>query len=118
MTAENRTTAASIGKRLRAAREQAGLSQAQVAAMLKLHRPTISQIEAGERNLRPSEITQLAKLYGVKDSWILAGDTASGTSSDPRIELAARELGKLKKQDLDKLLALLSTLRSSKETDT
>lgn len=116
MTAQTHTSALAIGQRLRAAREQAGLSQSQVASMMKLHRPTISQIEAGERNLKPAEITQFTKIYGVKDSWILTGESSLGTQADPRLELAARELSKLKKQDLDKLLALLSTLRSSKET--
>jgi len=111
----DQTDSQSIGQRLKAAREQAGLSQSQVAALLKLHRPTISQIESGNRQIKPAEITQLAKLYTVKDSWILNGDTTEGRFQDPRIELAARELGKLKKQDLDKLLSLLSSLRSSKE---
>ena len=36
-----------IGGRLRMAREMAGLSQSQVAKMLSLHRPSISEMEAG-----------------------------------------------------------------------
>ena len=36
-----------IAARIRAAREAAGLSQGQVARKLKMHRPTISEIEAG-----------------------------------------------------------------------
>ena len=40
-----------IGGRLRMARETAGLSQGQVAKRLKMHRPTISEIEAGRRRV-------------------------------------------------------------------
>ena len=36
-----------VAERLRLAREQAGLSQGQVARLLGKHRPTISEIEAG-----------------------------------------------------------------------
>lgn len=117
MTPEGPTSSRAIGSRLRAAREQAGLSQSQAAKFLRLHRPTVSQIEAGERNLKPDEITQFARLYCVRESWILSGETSAGFQADPRIELAARELSKLNKQDLDKLLDLLSTLRSSKESE-
>ena len=104
-----------VGQRLRIAREQAGLSQAQVAQLLKVHRPTVSQIEAGQRIVKPDEIAQLSKLYGVKQAWIVSGETAGQSKADPRLELAARELSKLKKQDLDKILNLLSVLRSTTE---
>ena len=43
----------SVAERLRLAREQAGLSQGQVAKLLDLHRPTISEIEVTRRE--PSE---------------------------------------------------------------
>lgn len=55
-----------ISERLRWAREQAGLSQGQVAQRLSVHRPTISQIEAGERNVRIEEMQQLA---GAGTAW-------------------------------------------------
>ncbi len=51
-----------LAMRLRWAREQAGLSQGQVAQRLDVHRPTISQIEAGERNVRIDELERLAAL--------------------------------------------------------
>lgn len=109
------SAANAIGSRLRFAREQAGLSQAQVARVMNMHRPTVSQIEAGQRSVRPDEIAQLAKLYGVRQGWIVSGETSEAGGSDPRIELAARALSKLRKTDLDKILNLLATLRSSAE---
>ena len=41
-----------IASRLREARRMAGLSQAQVAKMLGLHRPSITESEAGNRRDR------------------------------------------------------------------
>ena len=101
-----------MGSRLRWAREQAGLSQGQVAKKLSLHRPTISQIEAGERNVRIEEIQQLAELYGIEENWLTRGDDALEGERDPRVELAARELSKLKREDLDSILKLIQVLRS------
>jgi transcriptional regulator with XRE-family HTH domain len=100
---------AEIGKRLRCAREQAGLSQGQVAGILGVHRPTISQIEAGQRGVKAEEVSQFAELYDVKEDWLLRGDEAFANETDPRIELAARELSKLKQEDLDTILRLMAT---------
>lgn len=97
-----------ISNRLRAAREQAGLSQGQVAVLIKKQRPTISEIEAGRRNVTAEELAQLADIYGVSINWLLNKPDAQ---DDLSIHLAARELAKLKKEDLDKVLNLLSTLR-------
>ena len=51
-----------IASRLRWAREQAGLSQGQVAQRMGVHRPTISQIESAERNIRIEELDQFAHI--------------------------------------------------------
>jgi transcriptional regulator with XRE-family HTH domain len=107
------TTREQIASRLRTAREAAGLSQGQVAKLLDLHRPTISEIEAARRRVSAEELTRFASLYGVSTEWL----TTAGEEADPsedRILLAARELSKMKDQDLDKLLSLLRMLRRSK----
>nr|MDQ3081556.1 helix-turn-helix transcriptional regulator [Gemmatimonadota bacterium] len=54
---------ATIPARLRAAREAAGLSQGQVAKLMKMHRPTISEMEAGNRRISAEELAKLANLY-------------------------------------------------------
>jgi transcriptional regulator with XRE-family HTH domain len=99
-----------LATRMRAAREQAGLSQGQVARLLNMHRPTVSEIEAGRRRVTAEELALFAKTYGVSVSW-LAGTEESTSDIDDRVQLAARELGSLKKEDLDKVLKFLSTLR-------
>ncbi len=60
-----------IAQRLKQAREAAGLTQAEVATVLRLPRPSISQIEAGERAVRSEELTKLAQLYGKPASFFL-----------------------------------------------
>jgi len=108
------STREQIANRLRTARDAAGISQGQVAKLLNFHRPTISEIEAGRRKVSGEELTQFASLFGVSVEWLTS---ASGESdpSDDRILLAARELSKMKDQDLDHLLSLLQMLRKSKE---
>src|SRR4051812_9544208 len=102
-----------IASRLALARKQAGLSQGQMAKMLDLHRPSISEAEGGRRNVTATEIAKLAEIYGVSVDWLACADSDSPDVPRDRIELAARELAKLKKNDLDTVLDLLSALRKA-----
>jgi Zn-dependent peptidase ImmA (M78 family)/DNA-binding XRE family transcriptional regulator len=52
-----------LGRRLRLARINSGLSQEKAASEIELPRPTISQIEAGKRGVSSIELAKLAKLY-------------------------------------------------------
>lgn len=114
MAKNDDTNPAAIGERLRWAREQAGLTQAQIARLLNYHRPTISQIEAGQRVVRPDEIARFASLYGVQEKWIIHGDSSLAATQDARVEIAARELAKLRKEDLDTILKVIKVMRASK----
>jgi transcriptional regulator with XRE-family HTH domain len=104
-----------IASRLREARRMAGLSQGQVAKMLELHRPSISEMEAGNRNVTAEEITKLAEIYDVSASWLLGEGSEKADAYDDKLQLAARELQKLKPADLDRLLHLLASMRNSGE---
>lgn len=105
-----------IAARLRVAREAAGLSQGQVAKLMGLHRPTISEIEAGRRRVTGEELVQFAGFYGVGVDW-LTSTTQESDPSEDRILLAARELAKMKDEDLDRLLSLLRMLRKPGEPE-
>src|SRR4051812_3236203 len=59
-----------LAQRLRTSREHAGLSQSQVAKMLNLHRPTISEIEAGRRKVNSDELARFADIYEVSVAWL------------------------------------------------
>lgn len=113
MTDNSETQRSAIAERLREARKAAGLSQGQVAKVLQMHRPTISEIEASNRRISAEELVKFAETYDVTVSWLL-GETAEQLEmDDPRLQLAARELSKLKPDDLDRLLRLLASMRSS-----
>lgn len=106
-----------VAERLREARKMAGLSQGQVAKILKLHRPTVSEIEAGNRRVSAEELSKFAETYDVTVSWLLAETADQLETSDPRLQLAARELSKLKPDDLDRLLRLLASMRNVDQDD-
>ena len=101
-----------LAERLKEARKLAGISQGNVAKIMGLHRPTISEIEAGNRRVSADELARLAGVYDVSVSWLLGQTPETIDLQDPRLELAARELTKLKPDDLDRLLKLLAAMRS------
>ena len=100
-----------IANRLKLAREMAGLTQGQVAGQLGWHRPTVSEIEAGRRRVLAEELKTLSELYGVNVPWLIGEAEEDGISD--RARLAARQLGKLSDEDLDRLLLLIQSLKSS-----
>jgi len=101
-----------IAERLKEARKLAGLSQGNVAKMLGLHRPSVSEMEAGNRRVSADELARLAGIYDVSVAWLLGETPETLDAQDPRLELAARELTKFKPDDLDRLLKLLAAMRS------
>ena len=110
---EPETKKAAIASRLRLAREQAGVSQGQVAKLLGLHRPSVSEMEAGRRNVTAAEMSRLAHIYGVGMSWLACEDTEEPDLVKDRIELVARELAKLKPKDVERIRDLLTALRAA-----
>ncbi len=113
MTDNSEVQRSAIAERLREARKAAGLSQGQVAKLLQMHRPTISEIEAGNRRVSAEELVKFAETYDVTVSWLLGEAAEQLEMDDPRLQLAARELSKLKPDDLDRLLRLLASMRNS-----
>lgn len=106
-----------IASRLREARSIAGLKQGQVARLLGMHRPTISAIEAANRNVSATEIVRFAEIYDVSVSWLSGQGVEKLDPHDDRVQLAFRELEKLKPDDLDKLLKVLAALQGSEDTE-
>lgn len=101
-----------IAERLKEARKLAGVSQGHIARILGLHRPSISEMEAGNRRVSAEELARLAEIYDVGVAWLIGEAPETISAQDPRLELAARELTKLKPDDLDRLLKLLAAMRS------
>jgi transcriptional regulator with XRE-family HTH domain len=106
-----------IASRIREARLLAGLSQAQVAKILKLHRPSVSEMEAGNRAVSAEEITSLAELLDVNPTWLMGTETDQLDPLADKIQLAARELHKLRPEDLQRLLKILARIRTGEIED-
>jgi len=103
---------ATIAARMRAAREAAGLSQGQVARELEMHRPTISEIEAGRRAVTAEELPIFAKLYRVETWWLACAEPEESIEPDmAKYHLAARHLSKMKQSDFNRLMELIEMMR-------
>lgn len=61
-----------IADRLRETRKNLGFTQAQVAEALGVHRPTISEIEAGRRAVTSEELHRFCELYAIPVSRLLS----------------------------------------------
>ncbi len=82
--------------------------------MLGLHRPSVSEIEAGNRKVSANELNRLAEIFDVSPSYLLGQSSDTLATDDPKLELAARELQKLSPEALDKLLHALAAFRNTK----
>jgi transcriptional regulator with XRE-family HTH domain len=105
-----------IAARIKEARRMAGLSQGQVAKMLNLQRPSVSEMESGNRAVSAEELSKLAEIFEVSTSWLLGEGTDRVDPQDDKLQLAARELKKLKQKDLDRLMAILASLKDQEKT--
>src|SRR5260370_121983 len=90
-----------IARRIREARRMAGLSQGQVAKMLGLQRPSVTEIEGGNRSVAAVELAALAEVFDVSDNWLLGEGSSKLDASDDRLQLAAHELHKLKPKEVE-----------------
>ena len=59
-------TQVKFGKKLRAARQDQGVSQEKLAELAGLHRTYVSSVERGERNISLLNIERLSKALGLK----------------------------------------------------
>jgi transcriptional regulator with XRE-family HTH domain len=100
---------AGIGERLREAREAAGLSQGQVAKLLGLHRPAITDIESTARKVSAGELAQFAEVYHVSLEWLVGRQS----DANDKVKLAARKLQGLKEADLDTVMRIIDSFRKT-----
>jgi transcriptional regulator with XRE-family HTH domain len=101
-----------IASRLRSARKAAGLSQAQVAERLGVHRPTISEVEAGRRRVSAEELARLAEMYGAPVAWFTSGVHVEAEPEDDRLTLAIQLLKGLKDEDLNRVVEWLCRMHT------
>jgi transcriptional regulator with XRE-family HTH domain len=79
-----------FGSTLRALREEAGLTQEEVADRADIHWTYLSQVEGGKRNLGLENIVYLAKAIGVTPSDLLKAFTKTYTANLPEKRASKR----------------------------
>ena len=62
-----------LGKRLKALRRRAGLTQFELATEIDVHEMTLRRWESGQREPRASEIARLCEVLGVNEAELLRG---------------------------------------------
>lgn len=73
---------AGIPVRLKRAREEAGLSQSEVATLVDIPRPSLTNVEGGKRRVSAVELRRLCIIYRVSADWVLGFVEGSDLHAD------------------------------------
>jgi transcriptional regulator with XRE-family HTH domain len=101
-----------LGERLRDARKYVGLSQEVAAAILKLPRTAVTDIESGQRKVEALELKRMAELYRQPISHFTGEDAAA--SAD--FAHLARQAASLSAKDREELGRFAEFLRARSAT--
>ncbi len=96
-----------IGRRIKELRQQLGISQQRLAELLKVSRPTISQIENAERKISADELIKLSEILNIsvesllgleKQPEVILRESKKKKKTKPkiRINVPQKNLGKFK----------------------
>jgi len=99
-----------LAAKLKAAREYLGLSQEEVAEMLKLPRSSISLIENVDRKVDALELKEMAHIYQRSVHYFTS--TPETPDLPEQVALLARTASKLKPKDLEELKLFAEFLQS------
>lgn len=83
-----------IGDRIKKLRQEADMSQQELAKLLQVARPAVSQIESGDRKLSAEELKKLSEIFHV------SADSLLGSGTEPEVVLAKIKKKKKTKQPL------------------
>jgi transcriptional regulator with XRE-family HTH domain len=106
-----------LGERLRDARKYVGLSQEEAAAILKLPRTAITDIESGQRRVEALELKRMAGLYRQPVSHFTGEDAAAGAPLSADVAHLARQAASLSPKDREELGRFAEFLRARSSTD-
>jgi transcriptional regulator with XRE-family HTH domain len=100
---------ASLGRRLREAREVLGLKQEDVSAVIGIPRTSVVSMESGKRNVTATELKKLSALYRRSVEWLL------GTEPDATVEgeTLLRTTNKLSENDQMQVLRFAQFLANA-----
>lgn len=104
-----------LGKRLLEARQQAGLSQAQVAAKMKLPQQTYAGWERTTSAIKPEHIAQLAVILGVPVEFLVGQEPPKERKGGPvgRARRAFEQVSKLPRTQQQHILKVVEAFVES-----
>lgn len=106
-----------LGKRLRIAREIAGLSQGQVGKKLGMTGSMVSALERGQRKVKAELLLEFAELYCVKFSWLGDGNLDDADIS-PELKTFLQQASEMPEEDKEKLLFFIQVIAPKKQVET
>ena len=83
-----------IGYRIKKLRQQLGMSQQRLAYLLRVARPTISQIENGERKVSTDELIKLSEIFNISVEGLL------NLKKEPKVVLSENKKRKEQKSQI------------------
>lgn len=89
-----------LAERIKKLREDLGLSQEELARMLELPRPSISQIESGQRDINSIELAKVAKIFEISVDDLLSPEL-------DKAEKVLRKTSRLPRFDKEKFKQVL-----------
>ena len=104
-----------LGERLRESREFLGLSQQDVAQLLKLTRPAVTNIETGKRKVSTLELREFARLYRKPYDWLIGESSDSAPAEDEATQALYRTTSELSDRDRAQLLRFAQFLSEAGE---
>ena len=85
-----------LGKRIKELREQHGVLQRQLAALLEIDTPMFSKIERGDRRAKRTQVIQLAEYFKIDKNELLtlwlADKILDVVENENELKLAAMEM--------------------------
>jgi transcriptional regulator with XRE-family HTH domain len=111
---KNALAQAQLGKRVRAARAERGLSQAELAAQLEMSRVAVAEVEAGRRKVSSFELAALSRaLQQPTDYFIHVEEPEAVFGAAPdKVAHLARTAKQLTPGDQEQLLRFAEYLKS------
>jgi transcriptional regulator with XRE-family HTH domain len=104
-----------LGERLRESREFLGLSQQEVADLLELTRPAVTNIETGKRKVSTLELREFARLYRKPYDWLIGESNDPTSSEDELTQALYRATNELSDRDRAQLLRFAQFLSEAGE---
>jgi len=102
-----------IGKRVRFAREESGLSQDELAKKIGMKQPSLSELENGAKGKRTRYLPAIAEATGFNVHWL---DTGMGNQKPAERSEYAKEFGKLSPELQRQALKIVKAISGGSDT--